>query len=497
MSILVAAVISTLHLEGAVDDTNGDYVLLPLDVPVGTVEIAVTHDDGSDRVILDWGVWSPEGFRGWGGGNTEDIVIGVDESSRSYLRGAITTGEWTLVIGKAKLSGGAGMYTVDVEFRDAATLAPVPHADYDAVTLSTERRWYAGDLHVHSEESGDATATLAEIATLAQDRGLDFVVVTDHNTISHHERLAAAQPDYADLLFVRGIEVTTYAGHGNAIGVADYVDHRVGLDGVSATTIIDDVVAQGAVFSVNHPALELGDTCIGCAWTHAETPWDEVAAIEIHTGAYDVSSVLFTPLAIELWDGLLDDGHRISAVGGSDDHRAGADDAEIGSPTTMILADGLSEQALLDGIRAGRTVVKLRQPDDPMVVLTMSDADGGEAELGDTVTGVGEARLHAHVTDGDGTSLEIYRDGVKIDTVLVGGDDATIDRTYPVSGELERYRAEIVGGVGRLTVTSHVYVDGDPALADDGGCCSTGGDADLWPLVLLLPLWRRRKKEGP
>ncbi len=495
MSILVAAVITTAHLEGAIASDGGDYVLLPLTVPVGTVEISIAHSDGGDSEILDWGVWSPEGFRGWGGGLTEDTVIGVDESSRGYLSGPITPGAWTLVIGKAKLVGGAASYLVDVEYRDAATLTPVPSAAFDPVLLEPEARWYAGDLHVHSEESGDATATLDQIATLARANGLDFVVVTDHNTVSHHERLAAAQPDHDDFLFLRGIEVTTYAGHGGAFGVSDYVDHRVGLDGVSATTIIDDVVAQGGVFSINHPALELGEACIGCAWRHDDTPWDEVSGIEIHTGPYDVSAVLFTPQSIEIWDEQEDAGHRLAAVGGSDDHRAGMDDAEIGHPTTLVLAAGLSEELILEGIRAGRTVVKLRAPDDPMVILTADTSDGGVANLGTDVTGVGYALLHAHVTGGDGTSLEIWRDGERIEQAPVDGDDVTLDFTYPVTGEVERYRAELVGGVGRLTVTSHLYVQGDPALGDDGGCCDGGGAASsILTMLFVFPITRRRRR---
>ncbi len=506
MTPLVAAVISTLHFEGPVTADGGDYHLVTFDVPAGVVELHVLHADGGDSEILDWGVWAPDGFRGWGGGNPEPAIIGVDESSRSYLRGPITPGTWTLVIGKAKLSGGAASYDVDVELHDAATLAPQPAAPYAPVVLAAERRWYAGDLHVHSEESGDASATFTAITDLARARGLDFVVVSDHNTISHHDRIAAFQQDVDDVLLVRGIEVTTYAGHAGAIGVAAYVDHRVGLDGVSATTIVEDVVAQGGVVSINHPTLDLGDACIGCAWDHADTPWDDVSAIELQTGPSDVTGVLFTPLAIELWDRLLDDGHRLAAVGGSDDHRAdgeaGGTQSPIGSPTTMVLADALSEAALVDAIAAGRTVLKLRGPEDPMVELIARDADGEAVGLGDTVVDVGSARLEVHVTGGDGVTAELWRDGARIETAAVTGADWTGQFAYPVSGELERYRVELVDGGGRITVTSHLYVDGDPALAppdgDDGGCgCAAGGPtaaADGAMLALVgLALWRRRR----
>src|SRR6476659_1168773 len=146
----VAVVLSTMHYEGDVAATGGDYVDVPITVPAGTVEIQITHSDGSEFDILDWGVWSPEGFRGWGGGNTENAIIGVNESSRSYLPGPITPGTWTVSIGKAKLDADGGHYSIDVVCRDNATLTVQPRAPYSPVVLNSERRWYKGDFHVHS-----------------------------------------------------------------------------------------------------------------------------------------------------------------------------------------------------------------------------------------------------------------------------------------------------------------------------------------------------------
>src|SRR6185436_11028144 len=69
--VAIAVVLSSMHYEGDVTAAGGDYVDVAFDVPVGTVEIQITHTDGSADVILDWGVWEPGGkFRGWGGGNT-------------------------------------------------------------------------------------------------------------------------------------------------------------------------------------------------------------------------------------------------------------------------------------------------------------------------------------------------------------------------------------------------------------------------------------------
>ncbi|MGZ3427993.1 MAG: CehA/McbA family metallohydrolase, partial [Polyangia bacterium] len=270
LSILFASVISTLHLQGTATPGGGDYIVVPFVVPAGTVELEVAHDNLTPMTILDFGVWSPQGFRGWGGGLTDATTIGVDESSRGYLIGPITPGSsWQLVIGKANLSAGPAQYTADLTFRDAATLTTRMRAPYAATVLAQGARWYKGDLHCHSSESGDANASFQQMIDLARARHLDFIVLSDHNTVSQDALIAAIQPSVPDLLLIRGIEVTTYGGHGGAMGASAYVDHRIGLNGRTAAQMIADVNAQGGAFIVNHPMLDLGDACIGCAWKHA------------------------------------------------------------------------------------------------------------------------------------------------------------------------------------------------------------------------------------
>jgi predicted metal-dependent phosphoesterase TrpH len=56
-----------------------------------------------------------------------------------------------------------------------------------------------------------------ELAALAVQRGLDYVAITDHNTISHHRELAAAARRYAVIL-LQGQEMTTSGGHAGALG---------------------------------------------------------------------------------------------------------------------------------------------------------------------------------------------------------------------------------------------------------------------------------------
>ncbi len=482
--LALLAVLSTMHYEADVAPTGGDYVDVPFVVPVGTVEIQISHTDGSDFVILDWGVWSPEGFRGWGGGLEDDAIIGVAQSSRSYLAGPITAGTWTVSIGKAKVDPvTGGHYSIDVICRDNATLPVLPKAPFAPVVLSTERRWYRGDFHVHSEQSGDATATFAQIAALAQSRGLDFVNLSDHNTSSQLPLIAALQPSFPSFLFLRGAEITTYQGHGNSVGTTGYVDHRIGFSGRTIGAVLDEVAAQNAVFIVNHPALELGGACIGCSWKH-DIDWAKVAGIEVLTGKWDLTERLFTPGALAMWDAALDGGARIAAIGGSDDHRAGTGtgttDTPLGSPTTLVLADNLSEAAILDGIRAGRTIVQLRGPDDPLVEFTL-----GDAQIGDTVAGAIEAaQLRVHITGGAGNFAQLWRDGIKATQVEITSEDFTHTFADETEGS-HRYRIELINDSNnRIVITSHIY-----ATVVPGGCgCAASGPVGSGLLALLVAL---------
>ncbi len=423
-------------------------------------------------------------LRGWGGGLTEPTTIGVDDSSRGYLPGSIAPGGWQLVIGKANIADAGAHYTADLTFRDAATLMPRARAPFSPTVLRTGAGWYKGDFHVHSRESGDAAATFDEIIALARARHLDFVVLSDHNTVSQHGLIAAVQPSLPDLLLVRGIEVTTYAGHGGALGATAYVDHRIGLDGRTAAQLIRDVNAQGGLFIVNHPALDLGKACIGCAWRHADTPWPEVGAIEIQTGNYKVGITLFTQPSLDLWDAQLDAGARLAAVGGSDDHRAGMDTggsaSEIGSPTTLVWADELSEAAILAGVRAGRTTVALRGPDDPHVELTAIDGDQ-RLGIGDTATG-SSVTVETHVTGGNGQVLFLVEDGVETAQATVDRDDWTRRFEVPVRPSGSRVRAHLTDGVDPIVVTSHVWL----AYAAPKSGCEVGREGNFGLIMLAM-----------
>ena len=509
----------TVPIEGDVPSGGPDHFYLPFTVPAGVREIEIRHDDLSTANILDWGLDDPAGYRGWGGGTSEPAVVGELAASRAYVPGSLTPGTWRVVVGKALVVQSPARYRVEVVLRDAPTLLPQPErTPYVPVpALLRGRRYYAGDLHVHSRESTDARPALAEITAFAATRGLDFVEISDHNTVTQLAFFTAAQAQSPRVLLVPGIEVTTYAGHLNAIGATRFIEHKIGLFGITIADTAKAARSQGALLSINHPTLDLGDACLGCAFKQPLAP-TEIAGIELGTGGQQQGALLFTPGALSLWESLLAQGHHVAALGGSDDHQGGKGtgrrDSPLGDPTTLVFAEELSVAALLDGIRRGRTVVKLQGPGDPMAELsspTTSPTLGG-ALPGDTLR-LRSGRLVARITGGLGHSARFVKDGEAQEIVPIDADPFELTQDVrPEPGEPEReirWRVEVLVDKVPRTLTSPIYVRYDPegpdalAAPEPAGCRLVPSAARtrsglpclglglLWALAALLTRRRR------
>jgi hypothetical protein len=495
----------SIRLEGEVPDDPATHFFLEFEVPEGIVEVEVQHDDLSAQNILDWGLDDPNGFRGWGGGNSEPTIVGIEAASRSYVPGPIPTGTWEVVVGKAKIVETPAAYDVCIILRTEATLPPQPRAPYqDPGVLDDETRWYAGDFHVHSRESGDARPTIDETLEFAQGIGLDFMMLSEHNTNSGLTLYASVQPDFPALLLVPGVEWTTYAGHANALGAVDWVDHKPGVGGVTAASAIQQYHDQGALFSINHPTVPGGNFCIGCPW---EIPVDptSIDGVEVQSGIW---------AAVDYWEQICADGSHAAAIGGSDDHSggqaSGALDSPIGTPTTMVFADALSVDAILEGVRSGRTVVKINGMDGPMLETELSGERVGDTVFADTGT------LSVIVTGGAGQTLQIFKNGAVLQTLAIASDPFTHETSVeaPAQGE-DRYRHQVTIGNTPQTVGSYVWLraadgngmpdggtpDGgtEPGETSSGCSCRvvTASEYDTGVVLVLLGLgaacWRRRR----
>jgi PHP domain len=342
---------------------------LPVEVSPGSREIRVELDYDRTAATLDLGCLGPAGFRGWSGGARRSFVISADGATPGYLPGELDPGTWLVIIGIYRLRPEGVPYqltatvadsavTPGPDLRPAAPPAPPSRPAGRELPAAAGRRWLAGDLHAHTVHS-DGGATVPELARLAVERGLDFLAVTDHNTVSHHAELAPAAARYG-ITLLPGQEVTTDAGHANVLGDVGWVDFRDRPDDWLA-----HARQRGGIMSVNHPIAG------HVSWLHAMH--GRPPLVEVWHWSW-LDQRWTTPLAWWLaWD------PAAIPVGGSDWHRPGPH-ASLGSPTTWVECEGTGPDAVLDGLRAGRVALSAER-DGPVLLrhdgeLVATDADG-------------------------------------------------------------------------------------------------------------------------
>lgn len=336
---------------------------VPLDATAVTVDFSYDHSAGT---VIDLGLLDNQRFRGWSGGNKARFVVGATIATPSYLSGPVAGKRLTLLLGipNARPDSRAD-WRAEISFERTRPAAQLP--------LRSGPGWYRGDFHTHTGHSDGNCTNDANIRVpcptyrsveAAARANLDFLAVTDHNTVSHLSDLVALQPAFSKLLLIPGQEVTTFFGHANIYGTAALAEFRVGTfefpDGAAWASA---VAPLGGLVSVNHPSLPSGEACMGCGWTMPNTDWTSVTAIEIaNGGAMAIAgNRLDTPLSgIPFWEKRLSEGHQIAPISGSDNHNpdiAAPDARAIGAVLTAVWADALSSADVLAGIRRGRVFV--------------------------------------------------------------------------------------------------------------------------------------------
>jgi predicted metal-dependent phosphoesterase TrpH len=258
----------------------------------------------------------------------------------------------------------------------------------------------------------------------AVEAGLDFLAVTDHNTASHWLELDRLQLAYDRLLLLHGREITTYRGHAIALGERRFTDFRPGSYG-SLGRLLDELHAEGAFVSINHPAAPDDERCMGCGWDRGDgTANARVDGVEVVNGDQRSGPFFGWPV----WAELRNRGYRVTAVGGSDFHEAGGP-RRLGTPATVVFAQELSEEALLEGLRRGRAYVRTQGPAGPVLDFGAT-AGGRHYAMGDVIIAAGDVpvELSARIRGAAGQELVWIRRGVEAELAHITSQDQTMSR---------------------------------------------------------------------
>lgn len=451
-----AAAAETLTLSGVMTGADHQtYREVRFTVPAGTTSLTVAfrYTGQDQKSVIDLGLRDPERFRGWSGGNKAQFTLTETWATPSYLAGPLPAGEWTLILGVPNLRQNArAEYVAEITLDDRRTFD-----GFAAAPLRAGPGWYRGDLHLHTGHSDGACASrtgrrtpcpLFRSLEAAAARGLDFVAVTEHNTTSHIQALAEAQPYYDDLLLIPGREITTFHGHANVFGTTAPIDFQLGgPKAPDVGTILDQAESAGGLVSINHPALPSGEACMGCGWT-APTDFARIPLLEVVNGV-----TASGPLSgIGVWEGLLNAGHRITAIGGSDNHDATLSGRRgVGAPTTVVYADALSQPAILAGLRAGHVFIDVEGAGRHLDVTARRGK--ADARMGDRLAGRSASGLHLNVVvkGAAGGRIVIRSDSPALSSaapVAIDGDVSTTDMALRADGRARWVRVEVLGPGG-------------------------------------------------
>lgn len=436
-----------------VDKARSDYFYVPFDLPAPAARLHARYEysaamsaaliEGGN--VIDIGLFDPrgsefpggQGFRGWSGSARNEFYITITEATPGYLPGPLPAGRYQLILGLYRIWPAGADYTIrisaDINESLSESYAPnhqqqsAAHTIHD--TADRSLLWLRGDLQSHTCHS-DARGTIAQLVRKAGALGLDFLAITDHNTVSHHPFL----PDYSadDLLLIPGQESTTYYGHMNIWGTSRWCDFRC-RSSADMAKVIALAHESGAICSINHPKAS------GPAWEYGnDLPVD---AMEVWQGPWANRN----GESLARWDRLLLARSHLPGVGGSDYHcPAGADSGflRLGQPTTWVKVDQRSVAGVLDAIRHGRASISY-MPDGPRLDLRVH-AGSAMAEMGETVAVARDEAIEVAVEVERGT-------GWKLRIVADGGIacEAPITESYATHActiQATRYvRAELVG----------------------------------------------------
>ena len=340
---------------------------------------------------------------------------------------------WLSLAVVAVFNGGCALLPI------SGSRVPAVRGDAAPPAADANLHEYRGVIHIHTTYS-DGTGTYAEIIRTARQQRLDFLIVTDHNTLQafdeHREGWyppeATASTDDGRTLVLANDEISAPDGHVVAIGVTQPVSRDQ-----SSQAIIDAIEQQGGLAFLAHPH-------------YARKPWtnwsvQRYTGMEIYNFAEDAATqhklllvlrgMACTPDAfyrrlirrptwnLAQWDRLLSEGGRIVGIGSADAHglrplrlRLAPYDLLFRTIRTHVLAPELSRARLLEALRAGHAYAALDLLGDATGFVFRAEAGDGHvaAQMGDQMAWAPNLSLVIYTPTT--AELRLMRDGQLIGT---------------------------------------------------------------------------------
>jgi predicted metal-dependent phosphoesterase TrpH len=198
------------------------------------------------------------------------------------------------------------------------------------------------DFHAHTRFA-DGFLSPFDLVVQANRRGLDVLAITDHNIAFPAKMGRWFSRLVGGPTILIGEEVTTRTYHLHGVGLHDRVNASLPL-----REVIDAIHGQGAVVIAAHPTGRFRDAFL--------PELDRIDAAEVmhpqvygkgRPGGWSWESMR------DFYTGAIASGHKLTAIGSSDYHFF----SPLGVCRTLLFAEDRGEDAAMDALRNGRTVV--------------------------------------------------------------------------------------------------------------------------------------------
>lgn len=307
------------------------------------------------RNLLNLSLYDSKGsFVGrWDQNSERPVRVSSTYSSPGFISCKIIPGFWKVEMETHAIVTEECKYRLEISLiqrTNVENFSPFKKKLINSSSYRDNKGWYKGELHVHSNHS-DGKNTLPEIIEGTKREGLDFIALTDHNTVSGFSSI----PMREDLLIIRGMELTTYYGHALALGITSFIDWYSKERMRNINDIIDEVHLQKGLFAIAHPFCIGDPVCSGCTWKLGNIDYQKVDLIEVWAGCWK-NRKIENYKSFRLWDKLLNQGLKVVGISGRDWHDVNERKSD-GIPKTFVYADSLSEDEILKGLRKGQVFV--------------------------------------------------------------------------------------------------------------------------------------------
>jgi hypothetical protein len=285
--------------------------------------------------------------------------------------------------------------------------------------------WLRGTTHVHAKPSGDSKTPIPEVIGYYEQRGYDFIAITDHNRISEIDETSntagspAVRNPASGLIVLAGIELTYNptgcipAGdasgrcriHVNLLGPTQRFEgklewaNRQRDERVEKYQAAIDAQKQlGGVIQLNHPTWYWGMTAdVMIEVVRRGIPLVEIANVQFEKWNAGDQYNLSTEA---LWDAVLAKGHTMWGVASDDAHDYNAPGKYPAGGAWVVVRARRDPQGIHDAHARGRLYsspgVKLTRAGVVGEVLVV-EVDGAEREAEHSIDFIENGKLIARV----------------------------------------------------------------------------------------------------